>query len=445
MIYDSEVNFGDLVTMTNGGVAVATFPKILAMLKKRYKEVYGSDINLEMTTADGVWLHDISLLINNILQTMQTLYSNLNVSTATGIYLDRICNLANVVRKPATSSRAEVTIVNVGRAQVTQYGISCIDREGRIWSSTETLTLNSNESATITLTCEELGEVIAKAGSIYQVVNTDSNVLLNVVQSVDAVVGTSEESDADMRARKNQANSPLGVTVLESLQGALLQTTGVRDAVVINNPYEADYTTYKGYDKTDINPHSIYVVLRTIDDITNDLKQNIADTIYNKITAGVMTQVPGWDDGGTWTDPDGGTGVTVPYYPSIFGQTNVGYSTNINWKQARPVYPEIIVTLTPKDHYTSSERQQVAENLMKDLNNLPLNTNLEIEDLKLRILELDPTFKSLPTYSISSVTVGGSASDYTNKLTYYGYNKIILGNTEDWAGGTDYQFKITKV
>ena len=33
MLLNSEVNFADLVKMTDGGVVVATFPQILEMLK----------------------------------------------------------------------------------------------------------------------------------------------------------------------------------------------------------------------------------------------------------------------------------------------------------------------------------------------------------------------------------------------------------------------------
>ena len=435
MIFNSEVNFGDLVKMTKNGVVVASFPKILSMLKKRYKEVYGSDINVDATTADGIWLHDISLLINNILQTMQMLYANLDVNSATGVYLENICKLANVSRKSATPSRAEVTITNIGSSAIsTTKGIICLDREGREWSTEKNITLESNESVVLTLTCNDVGEIKAVAGSIYQVINTDSNILLSVYQGRDAVVGTNAESDADLRARKNQSNSPIGVTILESLQGALLEQTGVRDSLIINNWRETNYTTYKGYDHTTIGAHSIYIVLKTIDEMSEDIKNAIGETVYNKLTPGIATTIPGYDNDGTWTNPDGGEIVEVNYFPSIYGISYEGFDVNIYWKKATPIAPTIEVTLNPKSYYTPEERQEVAENFMSYLNSLPLNTDLIADELKLKVMELDPTFKGVNTYSVSDLSITGadvSTHNYTNPLTYYEYNTITLGTEEN--------------
>lgn len=442
MIFNSEVNFGDLVKMTKNGVVVATFPKILSMLKKRYREVYGSDINVDSTTADGIWLHDISLLINNILQTMQMLYANLDVNSATGVYLENICKLANVSRKSATPSRAEVTITNIGNSPIsTTKGIVCLDREGREWSTEKNITLDSNESVVLTLTCNDVGEIKAVAGSIYQVINTESNMLFSVYQGRDAIVGTNAESDADLRARKNQSNSPIGVTILESLQGALLEQTGVRDSIILNNCTEQDWTEhtdtsgdtpittydYKGYDGTTIGAHSIYVVLRTIDDMSEDLKNAIGEVIYNKMTPGIATSIPGYDNDGTWVNPTGGTKVEVDYFPSIYGVTYEGFDVSIYWKKARPIGPTISVTLSPKSYYTPDERQEIAENFMSYLNSLPLNTDLVVDELKLKVMELDPTFKGVNTYSVNSLTIASAVDGvYSNPLTYYEYNKVTL-------------------
>ena len=98
------MEISNFVSFTAGGLQTATFVEVREALIARYKEVYGNDIDLSTGSADGIFVNDLSLIINNILLTMQTLYSNLDVRTATGTYLDKLCALANVSIKPATYS-----------------------------------------------------------------------------------------------------------------------------------------------------------------------------------------------------------------------------------------------------------------------------------------------------------------------------------------------------
>ena len=67
MIQNREINIDELLKITAGGIKIADYDQILAALVKRYKEVYGSDIDLANTTADGVFVNDLALMINNIL------------------------------------------------------------------------------------------------------------------------------------------------------------------------------------------------------------------------------------------------------------------------------------------------------------------------------------------------------------------------------------------
>jgi hypothetical protein len=98
MLQDREVPIDQFIKITAGGIVIADYDQVQSALVKRYKEIYGSDIDLANTTADGVFVNDLALIINNILQSFKTLYSNLDVNTASGVYLDSLCRLSNITR-----------------------------------------------------------------------------------------------------------------------------------------------------------------------------------------------------------------------------------------------------------------------------------------------------------------------------------------------------------
>ena len=153
MLFDSEVSFANLIRLTNSGLFVADYPEIVNMLTIRYKEIYGNDIDLSPTTADGVFIHNIALLINNILQGFQILKNNLDVDTAKGEFLENLCKLSNIYRKSATSSYATVTIHNNSNP-VSLPKVSCVDVNGVIWTSKVGINLPFSESTSIILYCE---------------------------------------------------------------------------------------------------------------------------------------------------------------------------------------------------------------------------------------------------------------------------------------------------
>lgn len=45
-----------IATITDKGVLAPTYSEVLAELQKKFRAIYGQDINLDNDTADGQWL-----------------------------------------------------------------------------------------------------------------------------------------------------------------------------------------------------------------------------------------------------------------------------------------------------------------------------------------------------------------------------------------------------
>ena len=407
MFTQNDVDISNFIQFTKGGIKIASFVEVRESLINKYKEVYGSDIDLSTASADGVFVNNLALIINNILQSFKSLYQNLDVNYASGIYLDTLCSLSNVTRKPASNSTASLNITNQGSARFNQTYVPFVDGNGTEWVYNGNINLGPGESTSIVVKCTEIGPVKAPINFINKTLQLTD---LLVEQPKEALVGESRETDANLRARRAQSSGADGTTVLESLAGSLLEISGIRDVKIYNHQSSADND--KSKDNTTLLPHSIYVILRYNENLTiND--ETIADIIYQKLTPGILTT------------PCSNTSYNIAYdyHPSTLSSVVTLYDSIVNWKKAPSVHPTITISLTKQSSYDVSEEDIIKENLIEYLNNLPLSTDLTNNMLISEVSSYDPLFLSQSTYIINSISITGSSNNvYTNPDAYYKYS-----------------------
>ena len=415
MFSNEKIDITDFIKITDAGIKIASFVQIRSALIDRYKSVYGSDIDLSTGTADGVFVNDLALIINNILQSIKTLDSNLNVNSASGIYLDRLCALSNVVRQGATKSKASLKVTNTRNAEVTFDNLSFIDKSGTEWFAENVQeTFGPNEVKSITVYCQSTGEVKAPAGWIYQ---TAQLTYLDVEQEESAIVGSNEETDSQLRARRAQSSGAQGTSVLESLVGALLENVAIQDVYIINNNTTAAISASDG---TSIPAHAIYVVLRKRDNI-NITDADIGTLIQNKLTPGINTTPS--------SDSTHGTPTSYNYVDDFLSRITTAKAT-LYWKVAKPVAPTITIKLTALSIFEEREIEEISNTIMSYLNGLQLHTAISINDLLIQTVYADPLFAGKPTYTVKSITADNASGDAEKFITYYNYTKFSKSNVD---------------
>lgn len=398
----------EFIKFTAAGITVADFSEIRSAIIERYQDAYGTDIDLSTSSADGLFVNNLSLIINNILQTMVTLYSNLDVDYAVSNYLDALCSLSNIKRREATNSTANLLITNIGSSSISNiYELTFVDNAGTKWNyKTEIpLTLLRNETQEIKVTCEELGPVSAPAGFITKLMNTYP---LSVSQEEDAILGLNVESDDELRARRSQSLGINGITVLESLKGSLLNISGIRDTYIYNNNTSSTYTTKDG---TVIQPHSVYVILRKEEGIEIP-DETIGRIIHDKLTPGIHTTQMN-------TSQTLGTSKHYDYIEKVYNVTIDDSTQTIYWKDASYGAPEIEIAINAYDYFTTDEFSSIANKIISYLNNLPLSQDIDDNNLLITIIEADPKFKGNPTYYVNNITIDSSFTP--NPDSYYKY------------------------
>lgn len=417
----STTDIKDFVRFDASGVNVANFTEIRSELIKRYKEAYGSDIDLSTSSADGVFVNNLSLIMNNILQTMLTLYSNLDVENASGKYLDTLCNLSNIIRKEATPSSVSLQITNVGSDTLTNIDrLTFIDKSGVAWIYTteNPLSIARNETKEISAICEQPGPTEAPVGFIAGMIQ---NYPLQIAQKENAIVGRDAETDDELRARRSKSLGGSSLTILESLVGSLMTISGINDVYIYNNNTNATKTAKDG---TVIDNHSVYCILR-LDGTVNVSDETIGNIIHSKLTPGVRT-TPLNETVGNTGKAKSYTFIEKSYNTSIAESNQLIY-----WKEAVPIAPLIEIKISTYDFFTADEINTIGNRVINYLNKLPLSENLDKNKILIEAVQADPKFKGNLTYYVNSVTVDTSKYE-SNPDTYFHYTDISstnVGNT----------------
>ena len=407
MLREDERTPFNLITLTKAGLSIAEYPQIREALIQRFKEIYGSDIDVSTTSADGIYIETMSLMINNLMQVIKMLYSELDIRTATGVYLDALCSLSGIYRKDSTFSRAVLLLTNTGIEKIEITPTSPLifsDKNGNEWRTIvevgQNIILESEIQTAVIVQSVIPGPLVAPKGWINQTLSAEYS--LNIVQEEDAELGSYEESDAELRQRRNQSISAQGISVLESMVGALLNITGIDDVKVYNNDSVNVITANDG---TLVNPHNVYVIIRKRKNISvND--NTIGTLIYEKLTPGIGTVLsnPKFND----------TGISknYKYTQYILGvpYENESLLQNIYWKEAKPLNSDnLVITIKIKikaREFATNEGYTV--NLISDaikeyLNELSISEEFSDIDLINTVNDADPLFRGQKTFICQSV------------------------------------------
>lgn len=421
MLTNESFTVNNLIQLTSDGLICADFTQVRAALIDKYRQIYGSDIDIDDTTADGVFLNNLSLIISNLLRTFELFYQNLDINKASGVYLDILCALSNVTRKQATKSNTILEIEYLGTDAVTYSpdDLIFVDKAGLEWKMTSNLSFTSaNEKKSVYVECAESGAVTAPSGWINSTLEVSP--LIGISQTSAANIGQETETDSALRTRQQTA-SGVGTTVIDGLTSALLNVPGIEDVYIKNEPDDTPIVDGAEVPKTLADGvkqkgHSIYIVLRQADGITIDDK-TIADIIHSKLTPGISTTKAALSGSGSAS----GIAKDYEYIETVNGTSSSTIdSQHIYWKVAKPMSFAININIFVYDYFSTSEFDTIGKLMINYLNSLPIGYQVTDSEIIQKTVQFDPQFKGVATYSVRSV----SFSSIINYLTYFNFSNI---------------------
>jgi len=373
---------------TANGIEVQTYEEIYEELSDGYKAIYGLDINLDADSPDGQRVGIEAQARLDLQSFSLALYNQLDPDFSFGQSLDRMVKFSGITRTPSKKSTVSVTIVT-DRNITLESGYIIEDTLNQNWITTSEKSLTTGTN-TVSMSSELSGAYEALAGTITNPIT----IILGVVSTTnasDATVGKDEETDEELRIRRNKSLVVPQTSTVGGMFSALANLQDVTDLIIYENDQDtADATR-------NIDPHTIWAI---IEGGTDD---GIAQIIAETKTGG--TGLKG-SENGTYIEelvkPDG----------SIFNYTHTAL-----FDRPTEIALYIEVTVTRKDATIETDLQAIKDNLVSL--DYTIAETVQASSLYTTVLEAGTTF-IVTDLEVSldgiTYTAGQVAPDYDEKF-----------------------------
>lgn len=286
------------------GLVTQSLEEIRQDLITKFKGVYGQDINIEQNSPDGQWINILAQEKKDILDLFTQFYNNLDPDRVIGIPQQILYKLNCLIIKAYTYSYTYVNVTvnestslqgldaNIESADGTGYTVR--DINGNRWILAASAELEAGVHS-LNFRAADLGSITAFPNTI--------NVMETVVRGVSSVnnpagnyiTGSTGETSAQFRLRRNQAMAVPSQGFDESTESQILNLTNVTQCKVYDNRTDS---VVNG-----IPAHGIWVIVQ------GGQPEDIGRVIYNNLPPGI----PMKGEQSVWVQKTNGDVVEVLY------------------------------------------------------------------------------------------------------------------------------------
>lgn len=293
----------DLIYIDEAGFNYPDYPTLLAYFQNEYRAIYGADVYLDADSQDGQWVAVIAQATYDACVVFSGIYNSFSPSFAIGDALSRNVAINGIERRAATYSTVDLNLVGTAGTVITNGKAQ--DSNGIKWSLPSPTTIGAGGTVTATATCDTIGDISAAIGAV-TVIATPTRGWLTVTNSTAATEGVAVETDAELRVRQARSTMLAAQSVVDSIESAIADVTGVTDFRVYENDTNAT-------DADGIPAHTISAV------VDGGTTQDIVDAIGRSKPPGCGTD---GTTSGTYTDARGNA-KTIEFFRPTAAQISV--------------------------------------------------------------------------------------------------------------------------
>lgn len=281
------------------GITIETFAEILDAIINGtldvagLKSIYGDDINVDSASPDGQQINIFALSKRDILELITDSYNSKDPDQAVGVALDAVSQLCGIVRKGGTYTYVAVDVtvdraVNLVGLDESESPFTISDGNGNNFYLLESVSLSAG-STSLNFRAAEVGSVQV----LIHTLTTQVTIVLGVTAVDNSTVpysnGQDQETDAQLRVRRQASVALPAQGMLSGLYAGLQALDGVAEVVIYEN-------TENTVDGDGVPAHSIWVI------VDGGTAADIGAVIYKYRNAGcgmkgdetvVITQVDG--------------------------------------------------------------------------------------------------------------------------------------------------------
>jgi len=256
------------------GLIVDRYDTIFQKIVDDLKSVWGEGIRSDAQSVIGQFLAIFAEAIADQNELIEAVANIFDPNAATGVFLSELVKLNGLTRKEklystttlrCTAHPTQGTTIPAG-SEVSDPTI------GKRFATDIQIVVAAGATGDVSATAKETGPIAAPAGTLTKI-ETPVFGWDSVTNLTDAAEGRDEESDTDLRIRRNDAATKTGTATITAIRAALLDVEGV-DMVEIqaNN----GQTTVG-----DVPPQHIRVVVNGGSDA------DIAEALFGTVAAGI--------------------------------------------------------------------------------------------------------------------------------------------------------------
>jgi len=292
--------------------------QLLEELNSEVKSIFGDNFNVSPESPDGQINGVVSESNANLWEIAEESYNSFNPSAATGTTLSNLVQLNGITRLPSTSSRVQLTLSGVAGTIIPSGSLVSTNDTGDQFSTEQDITLDGGGNGSVFANSTTPGPISALSGSITEI-DTPITGWSSVTNSADAQIGTDEETDVELRARRERSVARDAQAIIDAIFAGVANIPGVTQTVVLEN--DTDIVDANG-----LPPHSFQVI------VVGGVDEEIGDTIWLKKPAGILsfgsTTVQIIDSQGIPHDISFSRPTTVDIYVTVTLNTFAEYPAN---------------------------------------------------------------------------------------------------------------------
>lgn len=259
--------------LTASGFERKRLVDIILNIEERWRAIFGDNVDTAAQSVFGQIIGIFSELLSDEWESQENTYNAMYPSTAQGNQLSNVVLLNGIERQEATFSTVVATLGGVPGTTIPAGSLASVVGTEEVFATDEDVTLVS-DSIEVNMTAVNSGPIAASIGTLTQI-ETPVFGWTSITNASVASLGTDEETDAELRERRELSTQALGQNLVDSLFGQLLNLDGVTDALVISN---GQNVTVDG-----IPPHQFLSVVIGGDD------DEIAQAIWLNTPQGILS------------------------------------------------------------------------------------------------------------------------------------------------------------
>jgi uncharacterized phage protein gp47/JayE len=268
--------------LTSTGLTTQSLSDLVTALNTGLQGIYGTDINVDSNSPDGQLINIIAQAGVDIRELATQIYNNFDPDQASGTVLDQRVALNNIQRGGGTYTVQPVDITvdrtltlagldaNYNSLSGTGYTVQDANGNQFILSTTTTLTAGTT---TLNFRAAKIGAVETTTGTITNQVTVVLGVTAVNNSSAEISVGQNQETDAQLRLRRQKSPALASSDYLNGMLASILALTGVVDAELYENFTDTA-------DSNGIPAHGMWLI------VDGGSSSDIANVIYKKKSYG---------------------------------------------------------------------------------------------------------------------------------------------------------------